>query len=106
MPQEDFSRFSRLKHNLRLRALVLDAIRDFFRSEGFLEVETPLCVKTVAPEQYISPFTAADWFLATSPELHMKRLLAAGATAIYQVTRSFRAGRADASARNAAARRA
>src|SRR4030042_5345291 len=75
MPREDSSRPSRLEHNLKLRALVLDGIRGFFRSEDFLEVETPLCVKTVAPEQYISPFTAADWFLATSPELHMKRLV-------------------------------
>ena len=90
MPQDDSSRFSRLKHNLKLRALVLDAIRDFFSSEGFLEVETPLYVKTVAPEQHISPFTVDDCFLSTSPELHMKRLLAAGYTKIFQICHCFR----------------
>ncbi len=92
MPQDDSSRLSRLKHNLKLRILILDGIRDFFRSEGFLEVETPLCVKTVAPEQYISPFTMDDWFLSTSPELHMKRLLAAGYSKIFQICHCFRKG--------------
>src|SRR4030043_377667 len=90
MPREDSSRLSRLKHNLKLRALILDGIRDFFRSEGFLEVETPLHVKTVAPEQYISPFTVDDCFLSTSPELHMKRLLAAGYIKIFQICHCFR----------------
>ena len=90
MPQDDSSRLSRLKPNLKLRALVLDGVRDFFCSEGFLEVETPLHVKTVAPEQYISPFTVDDWFLSTSPELHMKRLLAAGYTKIFQICHCFR----------------
>jgi lysyl-tRNA synthetase class 2 len=90
MPQDDSSRLSRLQHNLNIRALVLDGIRDFFRREGFLEVETPLCVNTVAPEQHISPFAGDGWFLSTSPELHMKRLLAAGYSKIFQICHCFR----------------
>ncbi|MBM3157422.1 MAG: EF-P lysine aminoacylase GenX, partial [Chloroflexi bacterium] len=92
MPRDDSSRLSRLKHNLKLRALVLDGIRDFFRSEGFLEVETPLNVEAVAPEQHIFPFTVEGRFLTTSPELHMKRLLADGYSKIFQICRCFRKG--------------
>ena len=45
------------------------------------------------PELHIEPFQLADGtFLQASPELHMKRLLADGAAAIFQVTRSFRRG--------------
>ncbi len=83
-------RLSRIKANLERRALIYDLIRAFFRSEGFLEVETPLLVPTVAPEKYIAPFAVNGWFLSTSPELHMKRLLSAGYTKIFQICHSFR----------------
>lgn len=83
-------RLSRIKANLERRALIYDLIRAFFRGEGFLEVETPLLVPTVAPEKYIAPFAVNGWFLSTSPELHMKRLLAAGYTKIFQICHSFR----------------
>lgn len=73
------------------RAKLLRGLREFFDQRGFFEVETPLLASEVIPELYIEPIrTAAGQFLQASPELHMKRLLAAGATAIYQVTRSFR----------------
>jgi lysyl-tRNA synthetase class 2 len=90
MPQGESSRLSRLKANLQRRASILDCVRDFFRREGFLEVETPLCVRTIAPEQNIAPFKVEGWFLATSPELHMKRLLASGYSKIFQVCHCFR----------------
>ena len=78
---------------LELRCRVLRLIRAFFESEGFLEVETPLLTAAPAPELHISPIPAgSSLFLSTSPELHMKRLLAAGYEKIYQLTRSFRAG--------------
>jgi lysyl-tRNA synthetase class 2 len=65
----------------------------FFDERGFLEVETPLLANEIIPEMHIEPIRVGSReFLQASPELHMKRLLAAGATAIYQVTRSFRAG--------------
>jgi lysyl-tRNA synthetase class 2 len=78
MAEDESLRLARIKANLERRAFIYDVIRDFFRNEGFLEVETPLLVETIAPEQHIAPFRVADWFLSTSPELHMKRLLAAG----------------------------
>jgi elongation factor P--(R)-beta-lysine ligase len=76
---------------LRERADLLRKLRAFFDERGFVEVETPLLAHEVIPELHIEPIRAESrQFLQASPELHMKRLLAAGATAIYQVTRSFR----------------
>jgi lysyl-tRNA synthetase class 2 len=75
------------------RAALLRRLRAFFDERGFIEVETPLLSPDVIPELHIEPIVAEGGaFLQASPELHMKRLLAAGATAIYQVTRSFRGG--------------
>jgi elongation factor P--(R)-beta-lysine ligase len=90
MAEDESLRLSRIKANLERRALIYDLIRAFFRSEGFLEVETPLLVPTVAPEKYIAPFAVNGWFLSTSPEMHMKRLLAAGYSKIFQICRCFR----------------
>jgi elongation factor P--(R)-beta-lysine ligase len=78
---------------LKQRDALLRKLRDFFHSRGFIEVETPLVANEVIPELHIEPIRTADGaFLQASPELHMKRLLAAGAKAIFQATRSFRAG--------------
>ena len=90
MAEDESLRLSRIKANLECRALIYDLIRAYFRSEGFLEVETPLLVPTVAPEKYITPFTVNGWFLSTSPEMHMKRLLAAGYSKIFQICHCFR----------------
>lgn len=78
--------------NLRRRALLLRTVREYFDRSGFTEVETPLLLTTVAPEEHISPMAAGDCFLATSPELQMKQLVAAGLVPIYQIGRSFRTG--------------
>ena len=78
---------------LEIRCRVLQLIRAFFESEGFLEVQTPLLTAAPAPEVHIRPIPAGSGrFLSTSPELHMKRLLAAGFEKIFQVTRAFRGG--------------
>lgn len=81
---------------LRLRAKLLKRLREFFDGRGFLEVETPLLSADTVVDRYIDPIEvpigAKTYFLQTSPEFAMKRLLAAGATAIYQVCKAFRAG--------------
>src|SRR6188508_3011323 len=78
---------------LEKRSALLRKLRTFFSDRNFLEVETPLTDREIIPELHIEPPRLEDgMFLQASPELHMKRLLAAGATAIFQVTRSFRAG--------------
>ena len=76
---------------LRRRAELLRRTRGFFESRGFLEVETPLLSSDVVVDRHIEPFRVGnDLWLQTSPEFAMKRLLAAGAEAIFQVTRAFR----------------
>jgi lysyl-tRNA synthetase class 2 len=75
---------------LRRRATLLQAIRSFFADRGYLEVETPHRIPAPAPESYIDAIPSGDWFLHTSPELCMKRLLAAGYEKIFQVCRCWR----------------
>jgi len=75
---------------LRLRALMVQAIRDFFVGRGYLEVETPVLIPAPAPELHIDAVSAEGGYLHTSPELCMKRLLAAGYEKIFQICRCFR----------------
>jgi lysyl-tRNA synthetase class 2 len=77
---------------LQLRAALLRRARAFFDTRGFLEIETPLLSREVIGEVHIDPLAVSGRWLQASPEAHMKRLLASGATAIYQITHSFRAG--------------
>ncbi len=81
----------RLSHQrLKLRAEVLTAIRSFFTKAGYLEVETPVRIPAPAPETHIEAVASEEWFLHTSPELCMKRLLAVGHERIFQICRCFR----------------
>ena len=74
------------------RARVLRDIRAFFDARGFTEVETPVRIPAPAPEPHIDCPPSGDWFLRASPELQMKKLLAAGMERIYQIGPCFRAG--------------
>lgn len=85
-------RQNRIRRQLEIRAQVLRAVREFFQRAGYLEVETPIRIPAPAPEAHIEPPPAGDWFLQASPELCMKRLLAAGYDKIYQICPCFRAG--------------
>ncbi|MEJ2662082.1 MAG: EF-P lysine aminoacylase EpmA [Desulfobacteraceae bacterium] len=76
--------------NLVQRARIMNIIRQFFVENRYLEVETPLRIPAPAPEQHIDAEPSGRWFLHTSPELCMKRLLAAGFPRIYQITKCFR----------------
>ncbi|WP_136795145.1 EF-P lysine aminoacylase EpmA [Desulfosediminicola ganghwensis] len=79
-------------HGLHIRAALLRLLREFFFERGFLEVDTPVRQPVIIPEQYIEPITAEGQFLQTSPELCMKRILAAGADTIFQICPCFRKG--------------
>lgn len=70
----------------------MQGIRSFFDSRGFLEVETPHRIPANAPEEHIDPFSSEAWFLHTSPEICMKRLLSQGYGNIYQICRCWRRG--------------
>ena len=87
---------------LEIRARVLRQLRAFFDARGFVEVETPVRIAAPAPEPHIDcpaaiarPEAAAlarPTFLRASPELQMKKLLAAGMARIYQIGPCFREG--------------
>lgn len=76
--------------NLHLRAGIIQAIREFFINRNYLEVETPYRIPAPAPEAHIDAPSSESWYLHTSPELCMKRLLSAGYPRIFQICKCFR----------------
>lgn len=86
--------------NLLKRAAILAEVRRFFADRGVLEVDTPAMSQATITDIHLVPFQTRfvgpgaaqgrDLWLMTSPEYHMKRLLAAGSGPIYQMARSFR----------------
>ena len=82
---------------LQARAKLLQQIRQFFDERQVLEVETPTLSRSAVPEPMIEPLStqyhgiyADTFYLQTSPELPMKRLLASGSGSIYQMCTVFR----------------
>lgn len=75
---------------LTARAGIIQAIRHYFTGEGYLEIDTPLLLPTIAPEANIDPVVVGSSFLQTSPELCMKRLLAAGLPRLFQIAHCWR----------------
>lgn len=76
---------------LEARARIVQTIRAFFIAQEFLEVETPHRIPVNAPELHIDAEGSGAWSLHTSPELCMKRLLAAGYPRLFQICRVWRA---------------
>ena len=103
VPAHDFRPSASLEV-LQFRAQLLRRVRAFFDARGFWEVETPLLSADTVVDVHLdplrttlfsdprSPDTGRPLWLQTSPEFGMKRLLASGAAAIYQVTKAFRGG--------------
>lgn len=86
---------------LKSRADQLAWVRGFFAQRGVLEVETPVLGRHGVTDPNLDGMSAnttavadgvADGWLQTSPEYHMKRLLAAGSGPIFQVSKVFRDG--------------
>ena len=81
---------------------MLARIRDFFASHEVLEVVTPVLGHAAGTDPALEPFhcvyrgpgapSGLTLYLQTSPEFHMKRLLAAGSGPIYQISHAFRNG--------------
>ncbi|MBU5637594.1 EF-P lysine aminoacylase GenX [Geomonas sp. Red69] len=83
---------ARRSQALAQRGAIFARIRMFFHEKGYLEVETPFRIPAPAPEAQIDAIPSDGWFLQTSPELCMKRLLAAGYPRIFQICRCWRDG--------------
>ena len=82
-----------------MRARLNRCVRGFFEDAGFVEVETPLLAERLIPEPSIGIFateqhhadgSSRELYLTPSPELWMKRLVAAGMPRVYQLARCFR----------------
>ena len=76
----------------RQRWSIHGAIRQFFQAAGFIEADTPVRVTCPGMEPYLDTFATGAGYLRTSPELHMKRLLAGGFDRAFQIGPCFRAG--------------
>ena len=85
------------------RASVITKIRTFFYDRDVIEVETPLLSQGTVTDAYLDAFEtkfkylsdshithAKKYYLQTSPEFSMKRLLASGYQSIYQICKAFR----------------
>ena len=83
---------SRKRQTLTERARIIQNIRSFFIDRGYLEVETPHRITANAPEPHIDAVASGACALHTSPELAMKRMLAAGDEQLFQVCRVWREG--------------
>ena len=84
---------------MRTRAKILKAIRAFFSERGVMEVETPMLSAATVTDLHLRSIGCRlegghgqRMYLQTSPEFHMKRLMAAGSGPIFQVCRAFRDG--------------
>lgn len=84
------SRLSGKSQRLAVRAKTIQNIRAFFIDRGYLEVDTPLLIPAPAPEANIDAISASGLYLQTSPEICMKRLLAAGYRKIFQISKCWR----------------
>ncbi len=92
-----------------VREKVIDAIRAYFKGEGFHEAEVPLLLPTPSTEPFLEVFQTElkddhgnKWqgFLPSSPEFALKKLLSAGSGSVFTITKSFRNGEGRSSRHN------
>lgn len=77
------------------RQYLLKKVRSFFEERKILEVESPALSNACGTDPYLDYFETKGLpprYLMTSPEFHMKRLLAAGFGDIFQIAKVFRYG--------------
>ena len=86
---------SDVKRTFEVRTKIIEAIREFLNSKGFIEVETPL-LQPVYGGAEARPFKThmhdldMELFLSISPELYLKRLIVGGYEKVYTICKNFR----------------
>lgn len=89
----------RLKKIYKERLLITKCVREFFWSRGFQEAETPLAMRLPGQEPYLNPVSVKlnnalnkgfDFYLRTSPEFSLKKLLATGFKKVFEIGKCFR----------------
>ena len=89
----------RLKETFDKKMDAVKAVRDFFWENGFKEAITPTALVSTDQEKYFDPMPVYfhepggkehRLFLATSPEIGLKKLLCAGWTKVFQMLQVFR----------------
>lgn len=99
------SKWSDLKDNPRLQKIyetrlqILRLTREFFWSENFVEAETPIALRLPGQEPYLNPMPVEfldprleshKFYLRTSPEYALKKLLATGYEKVFEIGKCFR----------------
>lgn len=79
------------KRRLWQRQEIIRAIREDLYSQNFLEVETPLLVKSTCPDVHIESVQTSDGYLVPSTEYQIKRMIVGGFEQLFTLTKNFRA---------------
>lgn len=81
------------------RCQIIRLIREWFWARDFIETQTPLALRFPGQEPYLNPIPVkfvepsgqtSAFYLHTSPEYSLKKLLAAGFSKIFEITKTFR----------------
>ncbi|MGP1588253.1 MAG: amino acid--tRNA ligase-related protein [Treponemataceae bacterium] len=85
---------------LRMRANIIQSLRNFFVQKNFLELDTPALAENLIPEtcleifktQYMEPWSGKthELYLVPSPEIHIKPIIAKHKTDVFQISKCYR----------------